>query len=291
MQQPRRGFWYSALRIDRRYIFVLVFVSLTVPFLFPGMRVAVEVQNPARQVYDFVDGLKEGDGVLVAFEYSPSTAPELTPMATCIARQCFQKGVRVYALSSAPEGPPIAAEVFRRVAGDYGRTEGEDYVNLGYKPGGVQAIVLGLAQNVSSVFPTDYVGTAVADIPAMRYFKKLSDLKLCVALSASTVAETWMGLASARFGVPVATGVTGVMVANFYAYLDTGQLVGLLGGMKGAAEYERLIAENVDPEHGYWFATRGMASQSASHVLIVLFVLFGNLAMVMSGRGQRRRRR
>jgi len=49
------------------------------------------------------------------------------------------------------------------------------------------------------------------------------------------------------------------------------QLVGLLGGMAAAAEYERLVGVEGT-------ATQGMEAQSFSHALIILFVLFGNVA-------------
>jgi len=48
------------------------------------------------------------------------------------------------------------------------------------------------------------------------------------------------------------------------------QLVGLLGGLKGAAEYELLINKP-------GFATKGMDAQSVAHLIIILFILIGNI--------------
>lgn len=287
-------FWDRALRIDRRVIYALVFVALTVPFLVPGLKVPVDVSPPVRKLYDFIAELKEGDGILISFDYSPSTIPELSPMAVGLLRQCFSKGIRVYGVSLQVEGQILGAKLFGDVSKDYAKVEGEDWVNLGFKPGGT-SVILGLGSDVASVYPTDAKSRPLGDIPAMKRFRKLSDLKLCISLSASTTPATWMQLVTPRFGVPVAAGITGVMVAEFYAYVNAGQLVGLLGGMKGAAEYERLLAEKVDPERGYGQATKGgMASLSAGHVLVVLFVLFGNVAMFASrasrARAARRRR-
>jgi hypothetical protein len=55
------------------------------------------------------------------------------------------------------------------------------------------------------------------------------------------------------------------------------QMVGVLGGMKGAAEYEAITG----------FRGKGstyMVSQSFAHVVVVLFVLVGNAAFFLSRR-------
>ena len=57
--------------------------------------------------------------------------------------------------------------------------------------------------------------------------------------------------------------------------------IGLLGGMKGAAEYEILM--------GYeGSAFRGMDIQSLVHFLIIGMVLLGNIGFFLSGRHKRR---
>jgi hypothetical protein len=283
-------FWSRALRTDRRIVYLAVFASLTIP-LFVGGTVPVEVQAPAQSLYDFIDGLQEGDGILISFDYGPSTIPENSPMAMAVAKHCFAKGVRVYATALDITGPMIGARILSQAGDAFGKKEHDDWVMLGFKPGGAQAIILGMGADVSTVYPTDYQGVPLSDISAMSHFRKLTDLKLCICLAAAQVPESWMAFAGNRYGVPIAAGVTGVMVAGFYPYLGTGQLVGLLGGMKGAAEYERLVADRIDKDKGLGTATRGMVGQSAAHIVIIIFVLFGNLAMVMSNRAQARRGR
>jgi hypothetical protein len=66
------------------------------------------------------------------------------------------------------------------------------------------------------------------------------------------------------------------MTADYYPYLSAGQILGLIGGMKGAAEYERLMDLFGD-------ARRGMDAQSLVHVVIVVLVILGNLALFSTG--------
>lgn len=60
------------------------------------------------------------------------------------------------------------------------------------------------------------------------------------------------------------------MAPKQYAYYSAGQLNGLLGGMKGAAEYEKLVGRPA-------LAITGMGAQSIAHLLIIFLVLIGNI--------------
>jgi hypothetical protein len=113
----------------------------------------------------------------------------------------------------------------------------------------------------------------------MKDIKTLADIPLIVTISGTAVIDSWIAYAGARYHKKVAAGATAVMVPQFYPYLQTGQLEGLLGGLKGAAEYEKLIQR---PDQ----ATIGMDVQSVVHFLIVFLVILGNIGYFI----QRRRK-
>jgi hypothetical protein len=69
------------------------------------------------------------------------------------------------------------------------------------------------------------------------------------------------------------------MATDYYPYLSSKQLVGLIGGMKGAAEYEKRFDITGD-------ARRGMDAQSLVHVIVALLVILGNVALFAAGRGR-----
>jgi len=73
-----------------------------------------------------------------------------------------------------------------------------------------------------------------------------------------------------------------VMAPKVLSYVQAEQLEGLLGGMKGAAEYEQLIGHVAK-------ASAGMDAQSLIHLLIIFFIIMGNLGYFMmrvqKGRG------
>jgi hypothetical protein len=79
------------------------------------------------------------------------------------------------------------------------------------------------------------------------------DIKLVVSLATGIIGDWWVNLINAQFGTPVAVGCTAVSAPKFYAYYDSHQMIGLLGGLKGASEYERLTKR--------WIAQRGLEAR------------------------------
>jgi hypothetical protein len=71
-----------------------------------------------------------------------------------------------------------------------------------------------------------------------------------------------------------------VSAPAFYPFLDAGQLKGLIGGMKGAAEYENLLEQ-------IGTASAGMDAQSVAHGMIIFFIIFANFFYFL---GKRRKR-
>jgi hypothetical protein len=75
------------------------------------------------------------------------------------------------------------------------------------------------------------------------------------------------------------------MAPEAYPYLDSRQLVGMLTGMRGAAEYEQL-------NHSPSFGVTAMAGQSFAHLCILVLIGLGNLPILAAAwrrRGARRR--
>jgi hypothetical protein len=60
-------------------------------------------------------------------------------------------------------------------------------------------------------------------------------------------------------------------------------MLSLLGGLKGAAEYETLIGEHYpELKERSQIATRGMDVQSIVHLIIIGFIILGNIVYLIS---------
>jgi hypothetical protein len=280
--------------LDRRWIFLLIGLGTVLPIIFPiGM--PVTITPPVRSIFDKIESLGPDDVVMVSFDYGPTTKPENGPMAAAVIRHCFAHGVKVVVLALFPiGGAAMANEELGRVTPEFpGLRYGIDYVNLGYKDGG-QALMKQMGESIAAVFPTDSRGTPTSSLPLMQKVRNYRDVSLVVSLATGIIGEWWANLINAQFGTPVAVGCTAVSAPKYYAYLNTGQMIGLLGGLKGASEYERLLVQKyprtarVYSDPTLFSAMKGMDVQTIDHSVIILFILIGNAAYFI-GRSRRGR--
>ncbi len=264
-------------RIDRRIIFIVMALSVVVPL---AMRLSLPIpigEGPSKDMYDAVEALPSGSTVLLSFDYDPSTMPELQPMAVALSQHLMRKDIKIVSLALWPMGVSLGNEAMRSVADSLGKEEYTDWVNLGYKTGG-GVLIVRMGSDIQSVFPVDYDGNPVGDMPVMDGISRLSDFDMILSLSAGDPGvPAWVMMAGDRYNIPIGGGCTAVSAPQFYPYLGTGQMVGLLGGLKGAADYETMVRVGVEnPPAGT--ATPGMAAQSVAHLVIMLFIILGNIS-------------
>jgi hypothetical protein len=276
--------WLARLsNIDRRIIFVLIGTAVVIPFFRP-LWLPVHVTEHVKNVFDFIESIPpEGQALLVSMDYSPETFPELYPMNLAILRHCFSRDIRVVGMTLDPRGIGIGEMAIKTAADEYGKEYGEDYAYLGFRPG-IVAVILGIGEDIKRVFGTDNYGTDLDSLPVMARVTNYDDIALVVTLASSSIPESWISYANSRYHQLIACGVTAVMAADFYPWLQTGQFIGMLGGLKGASEYE-LLVENAGYSRERKTATIGMDAQSVVHVLIILFIVLGNIAYFASRRG------
>lgn len=235
--------------LDRRWIFLAMALCVAVPILVIGLtgKTIPETPTPlAEAFFNEVDTAGESKGrrghVLLAFDYDPASAGELSPMAISLVHQCAQRGLRMYFMSLWPVGPQMIEESITKVINRHypKLVYGEDYVNLGFKAGNEQVIkVMGI--DLTTEFRTDTKGTPLKQIPMMAGITSLEDFDLIAEISAGYPGtKEWVLYSATQYNIPMVSGMTGVQAPLMYPYYP-GQLKGLLGAIKGAAEYESIV--------------------------------------------------
>lgn len=268
--------WKKIEQMDRRWIYLMVAIAVILPFIFPAP-FPISISPEARSLYETVDALPDSSNVMLVFDYYPSTIAECEPMAIAALHHLFRKDCRVIALSNIPLGGPSMAEsITRMMAEEYNKEYGIDFVNLGYKYGYV-AVLSGMGESIESIFPTDFSGTPLSEIPLMDSVKNYDDISFIFEIADNATADYWVSIVNAQYGVPMGCGATAVMAPKFYAFIASGQFVGLLGGMKGAAEYEIMVGKESK-------AVLGMGVQSLVHFVIIGLVILGNVGYFMMHR-------
>ena len=257
-------------KVDRRWIFLIIGVVVLIPLIYP-ISLPVRATATTQQAYDTIDNLKPNSKVLLSCEYGPSTKPEIHPMTTSVLRHLFRNGHKVYVVCLWADGLFMAEEALEEVAvNEFGLTYGVDYVLLGFRPGN-EAVVKGIVSDIRKLYTIDARGTKVTEIPMMDGINKFEDFDFLFSASAGYPGTIeWVQFAVDATNVQMTTGTTSIQVNEVMPYVQAGQLQGVLAGMPGAAEYEALIGVK-------GIGTSGMDAQSVAHLVIVLFIIFGNI--------------
>ncbi|OGG50515.1 MAG: hypothetical protein A3F84_17835 [Candidatus Handelsmanbacteria bacterium RIFCSPLOWO2_12_FULL_64_10] len=257
------------MNIDRRIIFLFVLLGAVLPLLV-GFELPIKPTPNVQSIYDTVEAVAQKNGrILIAFDYGPSLVAELRPMALALLRHCFQRGVKVVGVTLTPEGVGMAQDAFETVAKEFNREYGKDYAFMGFKAG-VASFILNMGQDFQATLPKDIQGNDTKAMEITKDIRSLRDFDYVVDITGSGVAEAWIAYGQERYRFKMATACTAVMAPDQFPFLQAGQINGLMGGLAGAAEYETLVGRKDA-------ATRNMQPQSAVHLVIILFILFGNL--------------
>ena len=277
-----RDFFARLSAIDRRYIFLLIALAVLLSLLFP-LNFPLRATAHTRSVFDIIERIpSEGNPILISFDYGPATMPECHPMALAILRHAFARRVRVIGISLYADATGLGEEAVQTAAREYHLEYGKDYVFLGYKPG-VTAVMLSLGEDIKKTFPRDFYGKSTAEIPMLAGVQNYAQIPLVVSLTGNNTGMFWVVYAGARYHATVADGVTAVMAAELYPYLQTRQLSGLIAGLKGAAEYEHLVRQ-AGYVQGSQRASRGMDALSIMHLVIIGFIILGNVGYFLTRR-------
>ena len=269
------------LRLDRRIIFLVIGLCTLLPLLYP-VGLAIRVSPEVRAVHDYIEGLPEGSVFLLSLDFDPASKPELYPQAVALLRHAFKKNLRMIGMTLWLPGTGMAEQVISQMAREAAKVNGKDYVFLGWSPGG-SAVIITMGQDLYKAFPSDYYNQPTKELAVLNGVRTLRDVNYVVSLTAGTSGvETWYLFGKDKYKFELGGGCTGVIAPGLYPLLRSGQINGLIGGLRGAAEYEVLIGQPGQ-------AVAGMDAQSATHLAIIVLVIMCNVLYLMSRKHQPRR--
>ena len=275
-------------KIDRRIIFLLIGLSVLIPLVKPEwVKLPIKIDKNTKIVFDSISALNEGDKVLLSYEYGASTKPEVHPMAVALLKHLFSKDIKVYIVSLWPEGPIMAKLAMDEIIESklFDVKDGIDYVMFDYKVGG-SIVIKQIADDFRGIYKQDYNRVPIEDLEIMKGIYSVEDFNFVFDFSAGVPGNAeWVQYACDPKNIPLSSGCTSIMVTDAIPYVESGQLKGILAGMPGAAEYEKLVydylvdkysSDNPEIEKGRAFAR--MSAQSVAHLLMVIFIILGNLS-------------
>ncbi|MEX1232731.1 MAG: hypothetical protein WEB58_20965 [Planctomycetaceae bacterium] len=273
-------------QLDRRWIFLGMLLAIASPILlqvtFP------EKPSPKTiDVFNAIDQLSESSRVVIACDFDPASAGELEPMISAIVRHCALKRHRMIFLTLWLPGAPVIKSNIRMLVDEFpDYRSGIDYVDLGYQPG-AEVVLKVLTSNFKKQCSSDTSGRNTADLPITAPLTTIQQVDLIVSVSTGFPGTTeWVQYVGSPHKVKMVGGTTAVSAPSLYAYIPR-QLISVLGGIKGAAEYERKIMDHYPQLEANQSAREGirrMGPQFMGHMLVVTLIVLGNILFFVEKR-------
>ena len=283
-------------RFDRRWIFLIMALAIVIPLYVP-IGLPIKPSPMTNAAFNTIEALREGDVVYVSLDVEPASTPELEPYFRALMVQLKRKGVRMVFGCLWYTAPPLAERWLREVvdvaiapAGSEGYDgppdrayeRNVDYVYLGFREGQINTM-LGMATDLRRVFDgrTDD-GLPLDRVPWLANVRSLVDMKLLISVSAlAPGAKEWVQYVQGRYGLRMVAATTAVSTTDLAPYYQSGQLLGLVAGLSGAAEYEVLVGR---PSIG----VAGADVLNVGHAVVIFAIVLGNALFFLERRRRRR---
>jgi len=240
-----------------------------------------------------IEDLPNEAPVLLAVDYDPGYSGEMKAASSSVIKRLMSKRQRISVISTVPAGPALAEDLLLQSYLSQ-TASGTDYmnthtINLGYLPGGVTSLrefSLRPQQAARYGLTTSHDGLIPWDHPALTGVSSLTDFAAVIVITDSVESgRAWVEQVQPSLGsTPMLLISSAQSAPMMEAYVQSGQLSGMLSGLAGSVTYENLLGQ---PGTGntYWVALQGGLAVVIALILVgIILELF--VTLVASRRTQ-----
>ena len=255
-REPEKPPVLSRQRALRWLIGVVLLAVALLPLIVPPLQAPPpnRILPAARAALQAVDAVPQGAPVLVGVDYSPAFAAEMETTAAPLLHDLLAKGARLTVVSTQPTGPALATRLFRQ---GLGAQEGQQYLDVGYLPGGTAGL-FAFAQNPRLVF-THAAGYAhLWETPFLNTVHQMSDFAMVVVITEDAdTARAWIEQVRPALGThtPLIALISAQAEPMIEPYYETAshQVAGVVTGMAGSLAYSAARGQQpAAPLRGQW---------------------------------------
>ncbi len=273
--------WSKLGDLDVRWIHIIFLVVITWPLLNP-IGLPMVVSPEVRDYAEALDALPPGSVVWIGADYHAAAAAEVNAHVVSTFKRALEKDLNIMIMTLDAEAPAILEKLLPPIAESMGKTYGVDYVNLGYNPAAAVALRAMSRDIKSASGNVDHYGNSLDDLPLMKKVPKLTkehvDVIVSIDIGGHLGSKAYMEYVTEPLGIPLLVACSAGMTMQNMPYYRSRQMIGLLPGLAGSAQYEIWLQ---DPG----MATAKMDAQSLGIVAFIIFLFLGNLGY-LAGRSQ-----
>lgn len=312
MNQPKQSLGRLLQSLPRTALFAVLIFATALPLFF-SISIPNQPKDEAIDAFTATMAIPEGKTVLVSSDWTNSTRAESKGQFLALIRMLMQRNVKfaVYSISD-PQAPQVARDAIAEVNaerlkdGKKAYERWNDWVDVGFFPSGdTMAVTMGSSVKAAWAGRKDINPQGqledVFDSPVLKGVTTLSDIPAFYDVTGTPSSTTYIQRIANK--VPMILLCTGVMSAEAEPYYTSGQLKGLVAGLKGMYDVENMMVQGVNVPGGKIKSAKnsqvfegfrdpkkldmGAQYYPALHVamlLLILAIAVGNVGMFMTRR-------
>lgn len=295
------------LSIPKPVLYLLLVIATTVP-LFAPFTVPRMPGKPSVDFFAEIKAMAPGSTVAVQTDWTNGTRGESRPQFDALMRVLMRQGIKVaFCTVGDPQAPQVARDVLAELnrerveSGEEAYKEWRDYVFMGFFPGAEgtgKAFAASFRNAIANKRSNDESGVErpITQSPVLEKVQKVGDLSAYIVITGTKSSQIMIE----RLGqsVKMLALVTGVMGPETLTYYSTGQLSGLIVGLKGAYDLEGIMQDGIpadaspsgtalegyaDPKYkNIDKAARYVAPLHTAVGLMILAIVLGNVGILLN---------
>lgn len=261
--------------IDNRVIYWIVVFSIAIPYLKP-LGLPLSISEVTQTAYNEISALDTNSLVWFSVDIGVGALPELGGGLKAVFDHVMQTNAKIILVTEAVEGTLLINDILIPELEKEGREYGSDYVHLGYFAG-AEVAKTRLATDIRSVIPYDHYKTPLDELQLMKNVNTATDIDLVVCFDSGISVDGYVRQWHSRFETKIIGIFAAVIVPQHYPFFPT-QIVGMVPGQRGCAEYELLIEKPGD-------SIKTSDVMSVTHIYMIILIIMGNIQFFISKRG------
>ncbi len=279
------AFWQKMQEVNTSVIYAILIALVMASLLIPHLKFPNVVSPSTRSAYNVIEAIgKQPHPKLVIVDgwWDSGTYGENYWQAKAVFRQLLKDHIPFAIMSGTPQNTELSQQIVSGLAPQYGSVYGRDYINWGYRNAYGQ-ILKALVHDIPGTMKEDYLHRHLKQFPIMQDVHTMRDVSAIVEITASSSVEVWMQFVQGVYQTPLLLFCTAVEAPTYFPYVDSGQMSGLVMGVKGAGDYEQLLGVSD-------FGTKVSTALSLVYSMIIILMIIGNVGYFMTRREAKRAR-
>jgi len=237
-------------RVLRWLIAIIMLVTTAGTVIFGGT-ISTEAPTSAQvlntgygALYEQIEGLYDGQPVLIAFDYQPASAGELHTAAAGVVDHLMKQGTYLSFISTQPTGPALADHFLDTTQETHGYIHTQQYINLGYLPG-ESAGLLSFIIAPKQIIPLAFDGSNAWGSPPLLRVNSINDFAMVLVITDDPdTAKIWIEqVATILDDTPLNMVVSAQAEPLIQPYFRSSPqlLKGYVSGIIDSVNYEQLL--------------------------------------------------